>query len=69
MRMQQLVQQLVDREVRERRVGDALQRLAASPRCARRARALALLLVQPRVVDGERGAVGGELEQVALVGR
>ena len=26
------------------------------------------LLVEPSLLDGERGAVGGELEQVALVG-
>ena len=67
-RLEQRCQQVVLGEVRQRRVGDALERFQP----LRRVGGLpsrALLLVQPCVFDRERGAVGGELEQVAVVGR
>ena len=66
--LEQLRQQLLLRQVGERGVGDPLQRLelhGALGACAR----LALALEQVGVLDGERGAVGGELEQLAVVGR
>ena len=60
MRSSSSVRQLVLGQVGERGVGDALERLQAQA-------GVALLGVQVRVVDGER-AVGGELEQLLVVG-
>ena len=59
MRSQQLLEQLVERQVAERRVGDPLERLERARACR------ALALVHARVVDRHRRAVGGELEQLA----
>ena len=59
--LQQLLQQLVEREVAERRVGDALER-------RERPRRRALALVHAGVVDRHRRAVGGELEQLRVGG-
>ena len=65
-RSQQLLQELVLRQVGERRVGDALHRL--QPRAMRSAASRATRSrVEPRLLDGECGAVGGELEEVAVV--
>ena len=60
--LEQLGQQLVLGQVGQRGVGDALERLQAQA-------GVALLREQVRVLDGERRAVGGELEQLAVVGR
>src|SRR4051794_15781377 len=65
--LEELVEQLVDRQVRERRVGHALDG-AQDVRCALGPLARELLaFVQEPVLDRERGAVGRELEQVAVV--
>ena len=66
--LEQLAQQLLLGQVGERGVGDPLQRLEpAGGRLRRLARARARE-EQAGLLDGERGAVGGELEQLALVG-
>ncbi len=65
---QQLAQELLVGEMRERRIRHPLKRLELL-RCPLRARARdSLLLEQAGVLDREGGAVGGELEQVALAG-
>ncbi len=60
--VEQLGEQLLLGQVGERGVGDALQRLQARAGAA-------LLLEQVRVVDRQRGAIGDELEQLAVAGR
>jgi hypothetical protein len=65
--LEQLVEELLLREVGERRVGDLLDRsqLAGDElRCLAR---VALVRVELRLRDRERGAVGGELQEVAVV--
>ena len=61
-------QQVVLGEVGERGVGDPLQRLEPARAASAGSRASRSLRNSARVLDGERGAVGGELQQVALVG-
>ena len=66
--LQQLLQQLLLAEVGERGVGDQLQRLEALRGRLRRLARHALLPEEPGLLEGEGGAVGGELEEVAFVG-
>ena len=66
--LQQLLQQLLLRQVRERGVGDALERLEPLVGPLGRLAGETLLGEQPGLFDGEGGAVGGELEEVAVVG-
>ena len=66
--VQQLAKQVLLGEVGERGVGDPLQRLEPAGRRLRRLARDPLVEEQAGLLDGERGAVGGELEQVALVG-
>jgi hypothetical protein len=60
--LEQLRQQLILGQVGERGVGDPLERFEPQAR-------VALLGEQVRVVDGQGGAVGGELQQLAVLGR
>ena len=61
--LQQLGQQLVEREVAERGVGDALERLEQCASAVARSRSY-----MRGVLDRHRRAVGGELEQLRVVG-
>ena len=65
---QQLAQEFLVGEMRERRIRHPLERLELLRRLLRARARYSLLLEQAGVLDREGGAVGGELEQVALVG-
>ena len=65
--LQQLLQELLLGQVGERRVGDPLHRPQLAGDALRRLARVALALVELRLLDRERGAVGGELEEVAVV--
>jgi plasmid stability protein len=59
---EELLEELVESEVRKGGVGDDLDPLEPVA-------SLPLDLVEPRVLDRDRGPIGGELEQIHVVGR
>ena len=65
--LQQLLEELLLRQVGERRVGDLLHRPQLARDELRRLARVALARVELRLRDRERGAVGGQLQEVAVV--
>ena len=65
--LQQLLEELLLRQVGERRVRDLLDRPQLAGDELRRLARVALARVELRLRDRERGAVGGQLQQVAVV--
>ena len=65
--LQQLLQQVLLRQVGQRRIGHPLQRLQPERGTLGRDPGEALAAVEACLFDGEGGAVGGELEEVAVL--
>ena len=67
--LEQLVQQVLERQGGQRRVGDPLDRLQHAERALGVQPREPFLLVELGVLDRDRGAVGRQLEQVAVAPR